>query len=81
MGNLFYCLDCRRVFDSENECTYCKSENLKKLSKMAPINVIGTKHKGNVLRVSDQTVSVLLVDLQKQRYVKDFQASEIKKIL
>lgn len=48
---------------------------------MAPINVIGTKHKGNVLRVKDQTVSVLLVDLQKQRYIKEFKASEIQKII
>ncbi|MBM7615490.1 hypothetical protein [Alkaliphilus hydrothermalis] len=81
MENLFYCLDCRRIFDSVEECTYCKSGNFKKLLKMAPINVIGTKHKGNVLRVKDQTVSVLLVDLQKQRYIKEFKASEIQKII
>ncbi|WP_026478519.1 hypothetical protein [Alkaliphilus transvaalensis] len=81
MGKLYYCLDCRRIFSSEEECTYCQSKNLKKLVKMAPINVIGSKHKGNVFSVKEDAVTVLLFDPHNNRYKKDFHASELKKIL
>ncbi len=81
MKNLYYCLDCRRVFDFEEHCLYCQSEKVKKLVKMTSINVIGSKLKGNVFNAKDGKVSVLLVDSQNKRYFKEFEACEIRKIL
>ena len=59
MHRLFYCLDCKRVFKNEQECQYCNSTNIKDIKKNSPVNVLGTKQKGRVLKVLAKSLEVL----------------------
>ena len=81
MDKLYYCLDCKRIFAASNGCNYCQSRSIKPLVKSAPVNVIGTKTKGNVLKTKGDLVQLLLVDEKNNRYIKEFQADHIKKVL
>ncbi|MBB6218536.1 DNA-directed RNA polymerase subunit RPC12/RpoP [Anaerosolibacter carboniphilus] len=81
MDKLYYCLDCKRIFTETNGCSYCASQNTKALVKSAPVNVIGTKTKGNVLKIQGDMVQLLLVDEKNNRYIKEFQADKIRKVL
>ncbi|WP_041274705.1 hypothetical protein [Desulforamulus reducens] len=81
MKNLSYCVDCKRIANFSEECSYCQSQNIKDLTRKAPVNVIGTKIKGRVLKVKDQMVEVLYIDENKNTYVKPFEAEKLKKVL
>jgi hypothetical protein len=81
MDKLYYCLDCKRIFATSNGCTYCQSQSIKPLVKSTPVNVIGTKTKGNVLKIKGDMVHLLLVDEKNNRYIKGFQVDHIKKVL
>ncbi|MCX7922628.1 MAG: hypothetical protein N3B21_11565 [Clostridia bacterium] len=81
MNKLNYCLDCRRIFDSDEECIYCKSQSIKALVKKAPINIIGTKLKGRVLTISQGIVQVLFTGEKRVKTIKQFEASKLKKLL
>ncbi len=81
MDKLYYCLDCKGIFTEPNECRYCASQSIKPLVKNAPVNILGTKTKGNVLKIKGDMVQLLLVDEKHNRYIKEFQAEKIRKVL
>ena len=81
LTNLFYCLNCMRVFKSEDKCDYCNSENIELLKKDAPVNVMGSKLKGRLLRVNDNTVSLIIITENKDKVIKEYDASKLRKIL
>jgi hypothetical protein len=81
MDKLYYCLDCKSIFTASNECRYCASQSTKTLVKNAPVNILGTKTKGNVLKIKGDMVQLLLVDEKNNRYIKEFQAEKIRKVL
>ncbi len=81
MDNLSYCADCRRI-DSFNEgCSFCQSQSIKKLVVNAPVNVIGTKLKGRVMKVRDNMVHILYKDEEKNRVIRPFEPIKLQKIL
>ena len=81
MHKLFYCLDCKRVFKNEEACQYCNSINVKDIKKNTPINVLGTKQKGRVMKVLDGGAKVILVNEANEQLIKEFKAEELKKVL
>lgn len=81
MLQLFYCLDCRRISESDEACNYCQSTRIKALVKDAPVNIIGTKQKGRVLHISDQGIKILMVDEHKNRLIKEFSPDKIRKVI
>ena len=81
MSKLFYCKSCKRVISNEQCCEYCKSEEIKELVEGAPINVIGGKLKGKVLKITDQMVRVILLDASNNKLVKEYEASKLKKVI
>lgn len=81
MNKLYYCLDCKRVFKSSSECCYCKSFSIKELSKNAPINVIGSKIKGRVLKINQDDVSIRFISENKEHLIREFDPDKIRKVL
>ena len=81
MSTLCYCLQCRRVFNEGEGCPYCKSTEIKELSKDSPVNVLGSKQKGKVLKMEDGKARLLIRDENNERYIKEFEADKLRKIL
>lgn len=79
--NLFYCLDCRRIFDFDDKCIYCNSENLKELKKNSPVNVIGSKVKGRILRAEGDIVSLIIITENNEKVIKKYEISKLRKVL
>ncbi|MGH4138209.1 hypothetical protein [Clostridium sp.] len=81
MANLFYCAKCKRVIASETQCTYCGNNEINRLLKGAAVNVIGTKQKGQVFRISDEIVKIIITDLAKNKVIREYKAEQLKKII
>ncbi|WP_040210765.1 hypothetical protein [Clostridium polynesiense] len=81
MHKLYYCADCKRVFGKEDKCEYCESSNVREMKKDSPVNILGTKQKGRVLKIEEDSARLLLINEAKERYVKDYKASDLKKVL
>lgn len=80
MDKLYYCVDCKRVIKEET-CGYCKSEDVKELVVGAPVNVIGSKLKGNVLKIKDDNVRLLIRDESNNRFIREYEADKVRKVL
>lgn len=81
MYKLYYCLDCRRVFNSDANCQYCGSEKLKELKKDSPVSIIGTKQKGKVFKIQEGEVKILIISESKERVIRDYKSEKLKKII
>lgn len=76
-----YCMDCKRIDYYEGTCSYCQSANIKELKIKTPVNVIGTKIKGRVLKIKDKTINILCMGQGKTKTIREYQADELRKIL
>ena len=81
MSKLFYCTSCKRVINNEQSCDYCKCEEINELWVGTPVNVIGNKLKGKVLKISDGIVKIIVRDASNKKLVKEYAASKLKKVL
>lgn len=81
MSKLYYCLDCKRVSGNADECEYCKSSSIKELQKDSPVNVIGSKLKGRVLKMDEEKVRLLVVDESKNKFIKEYEPQKLRKVL
>ena len=81
MDNLNYCVDCRKVASFNDGCSFCQSQNIKELVRNAPVNVVGTKLKGRVMKVKDDMVHILFVDEGKKKVIQPFESIKVQKIL
>ncbi|CDF57767.1 hypothetical protein [Thermobrachium celere] len=78
---MFYCTSCKRIVKDGGVCEFCASQQLKELKLDTPVNVVGTKLKGRVLKVSDDKVRLLIRDDSNNRFIKEYSYKELKKIL
>ncbi|MGL5616853.1 MAG: hypothetical protein ACRDD2_11590 [Sarcina sp.] len=78
---LNYCSKCSRVFKENDNCPYCSEGHGVILKKNAPVNVIGTKVKGNLFKVSDEKVFLLVKTENKEKILKEYSIDKIRKIL
>ena len=82
MNNLVYCLTCRRIFQRENICPYCNESNIKELELNNPVNVIGTKIKGKVLKIKGNDVRIATVNPDThEKQIKEYKCEELRKII
>ncbi len=81
MSTVNYCVQCQRIFLNENSCEFCGSDNIRELKKNAPINVIGTKLKGRVLKIKDGNATLIMNTESNERMLKEYDLKELKKIL
>ena len=81
MANLFYCTKCKRVIGNGTLCEYCGHNEINLLMPGTSINIIGTKEKGKVLKVSDEVVKVIVIDAAKSKIIREYKPSQLKKII
>lgn len=81
MDKLYYCTDCKRVFGEASQCEYCSCSSIKELNVGVPVNVIGTKLKGKVLKIKAGKVKLLIKDENKDMYIKEFEAEKLRKVI
>lgn len=82
MKRYYYCLDCKRIFGTGEKCSYCGGENIKGLAAKAPVNVLGSKLKGNVLSTNGDMINVLIRGEGKNnKTIREYSADQLKKIL
>jgi hypothetical protein len=81
MSKLYYCVDCRRVFKEVEKCEYCNGQNVKELVKNSPVNVIGSKLKGKILKIEENKARLLMRDEKNDKYIKEYEAVQLRKVL
>lgn len=81
MKTLNYCLECKRVFTSNERCEFCNSDKIKLLKKGTSVNVIGSKIKGSIFNYKEDLVSLIIITENKERIIKEYKANNLKKIL
>lgn len=81
MNKLYYCNECMRVVNSSDNCSYCSSNLIYELAVGSPVNVIGTKLKGKVLKIKDNTARLLIRDEGNNKFIREYTMDKIKKIL
>lgn len=78
---LAYCENCNRVFSTEEVCPYCGGCG-QTLKKDAPVNVIGTKTKGRVLRsTANDNVAIIIKAEDNSKVLKEYSPQSLRKIL
>lgn len=81
MQRLNYCLDCQRVFIVKEKCEYCNSSNVKELKRGKSVNIIGSKNKGRYLKYKEGKVSLIIYTEDNKKLIKEYDISNIRKIL
>lgn len=81
MNKLYYCNECKRVIGSSDSCNYCNNNYVSELEVGSPVNVIGTKLKGKVLKVKDNTVRLLIRDESNNKFIREYEGEKLRKIL
>jgi hypothetical protein len=81
MDKLYYCGECKRVVTNSENCSYCGSGFVKELSVGAPVNVIGTKLKGKVLKIKDNHVRLLMRDERNSKFIREYEGDKLRKVI
>ena len=81
MVNLFYCKKCKRVITNEINVIIVVNSEVNRLMQGTSVNIIGTKEKGKVFKISDEIVKVIVIDLAKNKIVREYKAQQLKKYL
>lgn len=82
MNEVKYCSKCQRVFYGENSCKFCGCEKTKQLKKNAPVNILGTKLKGKVYNIKKDEATLIITNSDtKERYMKEYNVEDLKKII
>ncbi|KAJ50573.1 hypothetical protein BD780_002737 [Clostridium tetanomorphum] len=81
MGKLYYCSECKRVLKDNEKCEYCNAESIKELNYGTPVNVIGSKLKGKVLKIKDNMVRLIIRDENNSKFIKEYELEKLRKIL
>jgi RNA polymerase subunit RPABC4/transcription elongation factor Spt4 len=81
MRKVYYCVQCKRLITNEDKCNYCDGDYIKEVFQGCPVNIIGTKQKGKVLKIEDEKIKLIVIDEAKNKLVKEYKVEELKKIL
>lgn len=81
MNKLYYCKECKRVVKNDSSCEYCNSDGIEELVVGAPVNVIGSKLKGKILKIMDGSAKLLIKTDSNDKYIRDYEAEKIRKVL
>jgi hypothetical protein len=81
MNKLYYCNECKRIIESSESCSYCSSQLIDELSLGAPVNVIGTKLKGKVLKINNNIARLLIKDEGNNKFIREYNGDKLRKVL
>lgn len=81
MDKLYYCKECKTILKNEIENTCCSGENLKELVIGTPVNVKGSKLKGNVFKIKDGMVTLVMRDDSNNKFMKEYEFEKLRKVL
>lgn len=81
MSKLFYCMDCKSIFEQSENCPKCGKEYVKELEKGTSVSVRGQKQKGKVFKISSNKVQVIIITENKERLIREYNPGELVKIL
>lgn len=81
MNKLYYCSECKRVTTNNENCSYCSSNLVYELAVGAPVSVIGTKLKGKVLKIKDNTVRLLIRDESNSKFIREYEGEKLRKVI
>lgn len=81
MANLFYCYKCKRVIASGTQCDYCGDSEINQLLLGTSVNIMGTKEKGKVFRISEDIVKIIIIDAAKNKIIREYKVNQLKKII
>lgn len=81
MNKLYYCGECKRVILSSESCNYCNGGLINELSVGASVNIIGTKLKGKVLKIKDNTARLLIRDEGNNKLIKEYEGDKLRKVI
>lgn len=81
MDKLYYCTKCLRVVKTERNCDYCNNAETKELSIGAPVNILGSKLKGKVIKIKDGTARLVIRDDSNNKFLSVYSAEKMKKLL
>ena len=56
-------------------------DEVNRLMQGTSVNIIGTKEKGKVFKISDEIVKVIIIDLAKNKIIREYKAQQLKKII
>ncbi|MGL6174740.1 MAG: hypothetical protein ACRC1P_09085, partial [Cellulosilyticaceae bacterium] len=74
------CSVCKKIFNQTNPCECQQEEAIKALKVGTPINIVGTKLKGKIYKIKNDTLEVLIIH-EKNRYLKEYSLSQVRKVL
>ncbi|WP_125152512.1 hypothetical protein [Clostridium rectalis] len=81
MDKLYYCVHCKRVIQNTDKCNFCNEENIKELNYGAPVNIIGSKIKGKVLKIKGNVVRLIVRDEMNIKSIKEYEFEKLRKVL
>lgn len=81
MDRLYYCGKCKRVITNEMVCNYCEGDDIRELVIKTPVNVIGTKIKGNILKMKNGKVNLIVRDEFNNKFIKEYSPEQLRKVL
>lgn len=77
----YYCLQCKRIFLETDKCKYCNCAVIKPVKINSPVNIIGSKLKGKVVKIKNVNLTVMICNEANERSLKDFKINELRKII
>lgn len=77
----YYCLQCRRVFFDSDKCSFCNCAAIKQLKINSPVNVIGSKIKGKVVKINKDELTLIIYNESNEKYLKNYKIQEVRKII
>ena len=78
---MFYCGKCLRIISAEDLCKYCNSHEIYDLRVGTPVNVLGTKEKGKIFKMSGNKVKVIIKTESKEKIIREYDAERLRKII
>ncbi|WP_105616957.1 hypothetical protein [Vallitalea okinawensis] len=82
MVKLYYCANCKKIHDNPTKCVACENDRIKELTIGTPVNVIGTKTKGNVHKIREGEVELRVINPEsREKSIKKYKHDEIRKVL
>lgn len=81
MRKLYYCEECKRVLDDDKKCSFCNSQSVKELNIGAPVNVVGSKLKGKILKICESNVRLLIRDESNNKFIKEYEHNKLRKVI
>ena len=80
-NKLYYCKECKKIFKEQVNDGCCTGSNVKKLKIGTSVNVLGTKLKGKVYKIKDNLVTLIISEEGSNKFLKDYEFQNLKKIL